>query len=113
MMKTSLEIISEQITELASLIISAEPDDSFSALIERYNSNFSQFLQIVGSMPENERRANPVIIHVEEKHRELELKLEKNKAHLREAIMSLNSNVSIKQKYYGKNTARMGLNRKG
>ncbi|QAR33252.1 hypothetical protein EP073_07505 [Geovibrio thiophilus] len=112
-MKNSLEIISDQIMELACRLISSELNDNYMKLIERYNSYFSQFIQIVSAMPEAERKDNSFIRKVGEKHKELEKKFEKDKTGIREAIMKLNSDLSIKQKYYGKNITRMGVNRKG
>ncbi|WP_265822969.1 hypothetical protein [Geovibrio ferrireducens] len=112
-MKNSLEIISSQVTELADRIISSEINEDYMQLIERYNSNFSQFIQIVSAMPENERTGNSVIGMVEEKHKELERKFEKDRTGLRDAIINLNSSMSVKQKYYSKNITRIGMDRKG
>jgi mevalonate kinase len=112
-MKCNAEIIAGQVTELADKLIAAEADETILKLFERYKSYFAQFVQIVGAMNENERLNNPSIQKVEEKHKELEIKLKQNKTGIFKEIMNLNSNLSIKQKYYGKKVSRMGVDRKG
>lgn len=112
-MGKELDIIGGQVIELAEKIISEDSNDEVVKLMQRYNSYFAQFIQIVSSSDENEKGNSLVISNVEQVHKSLLDKLNSNKELVMDEIMRINQDLNIKNKYYGKISGRLGIDKKG
>lgn len=113
MHKSDLEVLASQTAELARRLINSEFKDGYIRLIERYNSSLAQYIQILETFPEDKRSEIPSASMLISLHEELEKSMLSKKAGLKEMIISLNSGMSLKKKYYGANISRTGLDRKG
>ena len=110
-MDKDIEVVSNQIIELSQKILSLDVSDDYIKLVERYNSYLYQFIQLLSGLGDEERMTSHTILNVKENHMRLEDKLKADKAGIKLAILKLNSDLSLKKKYYSHGVESIGINK--